>query len=264
MHVFSLKDQTMKKDFSIYGVFKLIVIIGFSGFLFACSTGIELDPDVYKQQQAEYEQEKERLTATRGVFYKEHKEELMSLTETILMLKDTATSFPDDIPSDSNYFLRGESLVKLDEYPKTRADANIARAAFVVRNKVEDSDKNYKLLDELCACKLSNSDLPCLKLSDLKLTNILNLKYVFVIDEWLKMNPKMKGSGFEGGGYVATVTCYNVKRKTFDYRYTVIAQSSDQVYTTTGYSGQRKLQNDFDLNIRKEYVKSLNKHYRFK
>ena len=249
----------MKKYFLAFLACALIV---------SCSGRKEYRDEDYKQQQVEYEKKKADLNKSKGEFYKANKEKLMALVELIDMLKDTTKSY-EDVPTDSNYYKNDVAMKSINfdiGVYQSSNNKNIPEVKVVFLHRLLHESSKEIFMDPfkgLKTCYESKNDIPCTRMKEEELQNILNLKYAFILDDIIKVNPVIKGSEeFESGLYIGRFICYDIVNKKPLLSFVVGAQNSKEISSYTG-SAEFELNRDFDSNIRKELEQACEKHFLF-
>jgi hypothetical protein len=239
-------------------------------FLVSCTGRVKYNAEDFKKQQTEYEQKKARLNRTKGKFYKEHKEALLKLVKITNKLIDTATVFKD-IPSDTNFFLadvlcRPINYIYSNYLTTSHEQENQVNIIFLDKmdNNIAESSFTDPL-KELRACYKNNSDLACINIKKNKLKSILGLKYAFLVNEILRVDPKAQAKGFESGLYFAQLICYDLIEDKPVLTFVASATSSEsiQVFSESQQNVQLQLQQDFRKNIQKGIMDACKKHFMF-
>jgi hypothetical protein len=248
----------------------LIVVLALA-FVASCDGKKNFKDEDYKQQQTEYEKKKAELNKSNGQFYKENKQKLMDLVEILIQLKDTTKSF-GKISKDTSFFKKDVVMKSLNfsissfQNPGQAEKQPIAEAqAFFVHRLRHDATAEYfsDPLKELETCYESKNDLPCMKMKEEDLKAILNLKYAFVVDDIIKIEPKLKmSSEFDTGLYFGSITCYDITSKKAIYSFIVTAQNSEKVSSFEG-GLESAIKIDFKQNIRAALEKDCLKHFIF-
>lgn len=237
--------------------------------LVSCSSRKEYNDEDYKQQQVNYEKKKAELNRTKGEFFKANKTKLMVLVQLVDELKDTTKSF-EGVLSDSTYYKNDVVMnplnFRLRNLQYTSNEGNVAEANAVFLHRLMTTFSNEIFSDifkELKTCYDSNNDLPCFKLKEDELKAILDLKYAFIVDEIIKVNPVIKSSKeFESGLYLSRIICYDIINKNPMLSFVVAAQNSDEISAINGLA-EMKINQDFNENIKKEISKACKKHFLF-
>lgn len=239
-------------------------------FLASCTGRVKYNAEDFKKQQIEYEQKKAELKRTKGEFFKEHKETLMKLIEITNKLIDTTTVFKD-LPSDTNFFLSGVFCKPINYLYSSysAASQNRANQANVIfLDKMDNNISESSFTDplkELRACYKDNTDLACINIKEDKLKTILDLKYAFLVNEILRVEPKVQAKGFEGGLYFAQLICYDLIEDKPVLSFVASATSSEsiKVFSESQQNVQFQLQQDFRKNIRTGIMDACKKHFVF-
>jgi hypothetical protein len=248
----------------------LIAVLALA-FVVSCEGKKTFKDEDYKQQQAEYEKKKAELNKAKGEFYKANKQKLMDLVEIIKQLKDTTKSF-GKISKDTSFF-KDDVVMKAINFstPSNRITKipdkqNVAEAQvfFIHRLKHEASSEYFsEPFKELETCYDSKNDFPCIQMKEEDLQSILNLKYAFIVDDMLRIEPKLKSSSeFDMGLYFGSITCYDITNKKVIYSFTVTAQNSESVSSFEG-GLESAIRMDFRQNIRAALENACLKHFVF-
>ncbi len=246
----------------------LFLVLGIS-----CTVRKEYKDEDYKQMQQEYEQKKAELSKEKVKLFKENKEELAHLVEMADYLLDTANSF-DDAPEDSTFFLEDVALVPVNFLNKTllystiqnTSSAEKAKAIFLLRRKVDSTSIlfNDPLATIRPCCSVGIDEL-CTNIDAETINKLVDVRYAFVVSEYLKTTPRIKGNEFEGGIYIGGIMVFDLKEKAPLLMFTVVATNSDEVhvYSDNDYTNQATIENDFEGNIEKAFLEECQKHFLF-
>jgi hypothetical protein len=235
----------------------------------SCNGKKDFSDEEYKKKQQDYEKRKSELNKSTGVLYQQNKQKLMDLTEQIQKLKDTTLSF-GKTSKDTTYFKKDVVMrsinfdISTSQNLNDKKDQTVVNSFFLQRLNLNSSTENFTdPFRELEACYQSKNDLPCSKIKDKDLQAILDLKYVFIVDDFIKSDAVIKGEKeFDTGFYIGTITCYDILNKKPVYSFVVTAQNSNEISSFQG-GLEMALKRDLNSNIRTALGEACRKHFIF-
>jgi len=248
----------------------LVMVLAFV-VLVSCDSKKNYKDEDYKQKQIEYEKKKAELTRSSGEFYKANKQKLMDIMALISELKDTTKKL-GDISKDTSFYKSDVQMIPVNfgivstynaEKVNT-ANSPKAKVFFTCKDQNDSQREVFESpLKELETSFKSNNDAPALKMKEEDLQTILDFKYVFVVDDIIKIEPEVKGTNeFESGLYIGHILCYDLLNKKKLYSFVISAQSSNSVSSMSGGLGYA-VKRDFESNIMDAIKKGSEKHFYF-
>jgi len=239
--------------------------------LFILTSCVEKNPQLdeadYKKEQQEYELLKAKLEGGNKSFFIENKDEIFSKINLFKKLKDTATVF-EDVNDTEDFYLND---VKLQSINYNIGNKEGLKVVFIEKEKEGKPSFYHKLeepYDALYFCetndkgKCSNLDLDVIK-------EFLDIKYVFLINGYRLMEPKITGSkSFESGLFIADIVVFDIENNKPIYNYSVSATNNEEISVVSLGKGaydlsDHYLTNDFNKNINQNMREETEKHFNF-
>ncbi len=251
----------------------------------ACSNRKEYSAEEYKQKQKDYEIKKadfskglEEDVAFKKQYLLDNKGRMQNLIELLETLASQETSF-DSVNSDTTFVMEDVVMdpvnfgIQMGKHTQPSREADNAEKSaavpviFINKGAKELSGRFITdYMEDLSFCMDYPEDVDCMKMDIEKLKSYLSIEYAFIVDELLSQGPSIKDNeSFDGGMYLASITCYEIATKTPIYKFNVVAGSSDEIQSNKvlNQSIQDNLDQDFRSNIKNEILASCRKHFLF-
>lgn len=245
----------------------LIVFIS----LFILTSCVEKDPQLseadYRKEQQEYEQLKAKLEGGNKSFFLENKEAIFSKINLFKKLKDTTTLY-ENVNNTEDFYLDD---IKLQAINYNIGNKEGLKAVFLEKEKDGTPSFNRKLeepYDALYFCE-SNDEDKCSNLDLDVIKEFLDIKYVFIINGYRLMEPKITGSkSFESGLFIADIVVYDIDNDKPIYNYSVSATNNEEISVVSLGRGAYDLSdhyiaNDFNNNINENMRVETEKYFNF-
>ena len=164
----------------------------------------QLNEEDYKKEQQEYELRKAKLEGGNKSFFIENKEAIFNKINLFKKLKDTATVF-EDVNDAEDFYL---NEIKLQSINYNIGNKEGLKVVFIEKEKDGKPAFYHKLeepYDALYFCETNDKD-KCSNLDLNVIKEFLDIKYVFVVDGYRLMEPKIIGTkSFESGLFIANI-----------------------------------------------------------
>ncbi len=239
--------------------------------LFILTSCVEKNPQLdevdYKKEQQEYELLKAKLEGGNKSFFIENKDEIFSKINLFKKLKDTATVF-EDVNDTKDFYLND---VKLQSINYNIGNKEGLKVVFIEKEKEGKPSFYHKLeepYDALYFCETNDKD-KCSNLDLDLIKEFLDIKYVFIINGYRLMEPKITGSkSFESGLFIADIVVFDIENNKPIYNYSVSATNNEEISVVSLGKGaydlsDHYLTNDFNKNINQNMREETEKHFNF-
>lgn len=239
--------------------------------LFILTSCVEKNPQLdevdYKKEQQEYELLKAKLEGGNKSFFIENKDEIFSKINLFKKLKDTATVF-EDVNDTEDFYLND---VKLQSINYNIGNKEGLKVVFIEKEKEGKPSFYHKLeepYDALYFCETNDKD-KCSNLDLDLIKEFLDIKYVFIINGYRLMEPKITGSkSFESGLFIADIVVFDIENNKPIYNYSVSATNNEEISVVSLGKGaydlsDHYLTNDFNKNINQNMREETEKHFNF-
>ncbi|MBA6315319.1 hypothetical protein [Cellulophaga baltica] len=258
-----------------------------SSLLFSCvDKNPEVDEKKYLTAQKEYEQKKETLSKSKGLYFKENSAAIIAKINSLHTLADSTNTFKE-ASTDSTLFYRSSAInfINFPNYIVTDKSKSVnyssfefkakqkstepsKSAVFIAKENNEFAKQNINdVLDDLYSCINTPLDITCTSLNEEELEQFKNISLAFVIEGYSVMDPKLDDSdNFSSGLFFASITAIDIEKNYPILKFDVTATNSDQIeYREGGFmneSPSQKINEDYRTNIKKAIIAACKKHFK--
>lgn len=264
----------------------LFTTLLFSSLLFSCvSKSPEVDETKYLTAQKEYEQKKETLTKSKGLYFKENSPAIIAKINNLHKLADSTNTF-HEASNDSTLFYRSAAInfinfpshivtdknksVSLSNFEfraKQKSNLPSRSAVFIAKENNKFAKQNIKdVLVDLYSCTNTPLDITCTSLNEEELEQFKDISFAFIIEGYSVMDPRLDDAdNFSSGLFFATITAIDVEKNYPILKFDVSATNSNKIeYREGGFmneSPSQKISEDYRKNIRKALIAACKKHF---
>ncbi|MBO0590749.1 hypothetical protein I2486_04950 [Cellulophaga sp. E16_2] len=257
-----------------------------SSLLFSCvDKNPEVDETKYLTAQKEYEEKKETLTKSKGLYFKENSAAIIAKITNLHKLADSTNTFKE-ASTDSTLFYRSSAInfINFPNYivtdksksvnyssfefrPKEKSNVPSKSAVFIAKENNEFAKQNIKdVLEHLYSCTDTPLDISCTSLNEEELEQFKDISLAFIIEGYSVMDPKLDAAdNFSSGLFFASITAIDIEKNYPILKFNVTATNSDQIeYREGGFmneSPSQKINEDYRNNIRKAILAACKKHF---